>query len=289
MTKLFGKHPSQPWHPSYWLAALGAGGLSVSFFMYLMWLVPHGDYPMPTWAHVQAVLSHQAGTPAGVSTVAWLALTFMLLLAALHFVLVVWNTREQRLAKEKGEYLQFLHTPSEIQLLTQPLTLTMSVNVAFALGAVLVPGLWSVVELLFPFAILAFVLLGVWALRAYGRYFSRLLVDGGYREQEENHLSALIVVFTFSMLSVGFAAPAAMSEVALTAALAGTLSILFFVVAVVAAVVILLSGLHAMLRHGLQPKATPSIWMLVPIMTLLGIEWVRMQHGLDNHFALAIE
>ena len=41
------------YHPSYWLAALGAGGLSVSFFMYLMWMIPHHGYPMPTWEHLK--------------------------------------------------------------------------------------------------------------------------------------------------------------------------------------------------------------------------------------------
>jgi hypothetical protein len=73
------------------------------------------------------------------------------------------------------------------------------------------------------------------------------------------------------------------------AALAGTLSILFLVIAVVSGILVLISGLQAMLQHGLQPQATPSIWMLVPIMTLLGIEWVRMQHGLSHHFAAPVE
>src|SRR5699024_167095 len=43
-----------------------------------------------------------------------------------------------------------------------------------------------------------------------------------------------------------------------------------------------------MMRHGLHAQATPSIWMLVPIMTLLGIEWVRIQHGLSLHFQTPI-
>ena len=44
-----------------------------------------------------------------------------------------------------------------------------------------------------------------------------------------------------------------------------------------------------MLQYGLQKQATPSIWLLIPIMTLLGIEWVRMQHGLSHHFATPVE
>src|SRR5690606_8406404 len=133
-----------------------------------------------------------------------------------------------------------------------PLTLAMTVNVCFALGAVFVPGLWLMVEYLFPLALAAFALIGWAALRLFGRYFARMLVDGGYRSEEHNHLSALISVFAFSMLSVGFAAPAAMSHIKLTAAVAATLSILFFVLADVVGVIVLDTGIAAMMTHGLQ-------------------------------------
>lgn len=282
------RDPQQPWHPSYWLAALGAGGLSVSFFMYLMWMVPHADFPMPTWQHLSAALQGTVELPAGVRPLAMLAVTAMVLLALLHFTLVIWNLREQSAAKKTERYADWLNSPNEVQLMTQPLTLAMTVNVCFALGAVLVPNLWSVVEYLFPLALLSFALLGVWALRIYGRYLSRMLVKGGYRSDEHNHLSPLIAVFTFSTLSVGFSAPAAMSHISAIAILAGTLSILFLMVALITGLLVLISGLQAMMQHGLQPQATPSVWMLVPIMTLLGIEWVRMQHGLSHHFAAPI-
>ncbi|MBU2964135.1 hypothetical protein Q4508_08195 [Amphritea sp. 2_MG-2023] len=280
---------NQPWHPSYWLAALGAGGLSISFFMYLMWLVPHQGFPMPTWQHLEALLAGSTALPTGVRFVAILATLFMLLLALLHFTLLVWNIREYREARTTEAYQQLLGSPSEAQLMTQPLTFAMTVNVCFALGALCVPNLWTVVEYLFPFALLAFAAIGVWSLKLYGRYLSRMLVSGGYRQEEHNHLSPLMAVFTFSMLSVGFAAPAAMSQSLFVAALAATLSILFLVVAVVSGVLILISGLQAMLQYGLQAQATPSIWMLIPIMTLLGIEWVRVQHGLSHHFAAPVE
>ena len=279
------RDPNQPWHPSYWLAALGAGGLSISFFMYLMWMVPHAGFPMPTWPHLSGVFAGTLVLPSSVRPLAMLATVLMVMLAALHFVLVVWNLREQSAARQTPSYANWLNSPNEVQLMTQPLTLAMTVNVCFALGALLVPNLWTVVEYLFPLALLAFVAIGVWALRIYGRYLSRLLVSGGYRSEEHNHLSPLIAVFTFAMLSVGFSAPAAMSHTQAIAVLAGTLSILFLMVALVTGLLVLISGLQAMMQHGLQAQATPSIWMLVPIMTLLGIEWVRMQHGLRHHFA----
>lgn len=272
------------WQPSYWLAALGAGGLSISFFMYLMWLVPHTETPVPVWEQIIPVLSGAALMPAGVRFVVWVAVCLMVLLALLHGVLLVWNIRAHAVAAKTPQYQQFLQSPSQVQLMTRPLTLTMTVNVCFAAGAVLVPGLWSIVEYIFPLALLAFILLGIWAIRLYGRYVSGLMVSGGYRSEEHNHLSPLIAVFAFSMLSVGFAAPAAMSQQAGLVAISSMLSILFLVLAAVVGLLVLVSGWQAMMEHGLQEQAAPSIWMLIPILTLLGIEWLRIQHGLSNHF-----
>src|SRR5699024_428558 len=206
----------------------------------------------------------------------------------IYFYLMFWNQKAQRAAEKTLAYTGLLNTDAEIQLMTRPLSFAMTVNVCFALGAVLVPGLWQIVEYLFPLAVGAFAVIGYFALKRYGRYLTRMLVSGGYKSEEHNHLSALIAIFTFAMLSVGFAAPAAMSESLAVATLAATFSILFLVIAVVGGGIILLSGLLAMMRHGLHAQATSSIWMLVPIMTLLGIEWVRIQHGLSLHFQTPI-
>ncbi|NLY27782.1 MAG: hypothetical protein GX049_09580 [Alcaligenaceae bacterium] len=282
------RDPAQPWHPAFWLASLGAGGLSISFFMYLMWMVPHPDHPMPVWSDLVLAVQGELPLAPGVHFVAVSATLFMVFLALLHLVLLVWNFREHQRAKPTEAYVKLKNSPAEIQFMAQPLTLAMTVNVCFACGALFVPGLWSVVEYLFPLALLAFGMLGVWSLRMYGRYLARYLVQGGFKPQEHNHLSGLMAVFTFSMLSVGFAAPAAMSHIKAVSAIAGTFSILFMVIAIIVAFLVLVSGAQAMMQFGLQSQATPSIWMMVPILTLLGIEWVRMQHGLAHHFQTPI-
>ncbi|WJM95299.1 hypothetical protein QEP73_17165 [Pseudomonas defluvii] len=282
---MFQRNSEIPYHPSYWLAALGAGGLSISFFMYLMWMVPHPGYPMPTWEHLLAAWQGAASSPAPMTAILLVAVVGVLALAILHFLLLGWNISEFRAASNQQALKTLGQSPAEVQLMAIPLTLAMTVNVCFALGALFVPGLWSVVEYLFPFALLTFAAIAWHALRIYGRYFSRMLVSGGYRSEEHNHLSALLAVFAFAMLSVGFAAPAAMSHVKLVSTLAATLSILFLVLSLVVTLIVLVSGISAMMTHGLQPQATPSIWMLVPILTLLGIEWLRLQHGLSHHFS----
>ncbi|MDH1932731.1 hypothetical protein [Pseudomonas sp. GD03696] len=56
------------------------------------------------------------------------------------------------------------------------------------------------------------------------------------------------------------------------------------VLSLVVAVVVLVTGIAAMISHGLQPQATLGLLMLIPILTLLGIEWLRLQHSLSYHF-----
>ncbi|MDB1111317.1 hypothetical protein PL026_19595 [Pseudomonas extremaustralis] len=142
-----------------------------------------------------------------------------------------------------------------------PLTLVMTVNACFSLGALFVPDLWSVIEYLFPLALLTLTAITWSALLIYGRYFSRMLVSGGYYSEEHNHLSALHAVFTFAMLSVGFAARAVMSHVKLVSTLAATLSILFLVLPPLVGVIVLVTGISAKMSHGLQPQAPPPQYL----------------------------
>lgn len=272
-----------PYHPSYWLAALGAGGLSISFFMYLTWMVPHTGSPMPTWEHLQTAWLAETPATDALRVVLVIAVFGVALLASLHFLLLAWNIREYRSTTAQEVVARMRQSPAEVQLMAIPLTLAMTVNVCFALGALFIPGLWSWVEYLFPVALLAFVVIAWHALHIYGRYLSRMLVEGGYRSEEQNHLSPLIAVFAFSMLSVGFAAPAAMSHIKLISVVAATLSILFLVLALVVSLIVVVTGISAMMQHGLNSQATPSLWTLIPVLTLLSIEWVRLQHGLSHH------
>lgn len=281
---MFRRDEASPWHPSYFLAALGAGGMSVAFFMYLMWMVPHQGYPMPTWDHWTAAWSADIASGVPMPVIISVALAGVLIFGVAHIALLIWNIREYKAAKLSGVVTSILNSPAEIQMLALPLTFAMTVNVGFIFGALFVPGLWDVVEWMFPGALAAFIFIGYHAIKMYGRYMGRMLTQGGYRSEEHNHLSPLMAAFTFSMLSVGFAAPAAMSHIAGVSTLASMLSYFFLVAAILVVLVVLVSGVTAMMQHGLQETATPSLWMLVPIITLLGIEWVRMEHGLAHTF-----
>jgi hypothetical protein len=81
------------------------------------------------------------------------------------------------------------------------------------------------------------------------------------------------------MNAVGFAAPAAMSENPAMITIAAFCAIFFFSVASLLAVKNLILGFHAMMDKGVNREASASLWILIPILTLLGITAIRLNHG----------
>jgi len=266
--------------PMCFLSALGAGGLSVSFFMYLMFLVPHKGTPLATFDFVFAEL--QKGT--WLSFVILFSLVFILVFAFFHFKLLIWNTKQFNMYKKTDNYKTLKNSNSEITLMTIPLTYSMTINVCFVLGAVFIPGLWGIVEFLFPFALLGFILTGYFALKIFFSYFSRLLVCGSFDFTKNNNLSQMISIFAFAMVAVGFAAPGAMSH-NLTVNAIGIFGAIFFMsLSLILLVIKTTIGFKDMFEHGISLEASPSLWIIIPILTLLGITAVRVSFGLDHNF-----
>ena len=277
------KNLAASYSPLYFLAALGAGGLSVSFFIYLLFMTPHPGSPMATFDHLWPLL-----TGGNVLTSALIALDLAVIVffAFLHFRLLAWNLREYALFKTTEAFPELMQSNAEISLMAIPLTLAMSINVMFVLGAVFVPGLWSVVEWMFPAALLAFLAVGVYALKILVTYFARVLTQGGVDFASNNSLAPMIAIFALAMIAVGLAAPAAMSTLKTTQAVSIALSLFFFSTAILLAAIKLILGFKAMMEHGISEAASPSLWIMIPILTLLGITWIRLNHGLHQGFGV---
>jgi hypothetical protein len=267
--------------PTYFLAALGAGGVAVSFYMYLMFLVDHPGTPMATFDAIYPLLTGDNLILAGLVAA---DLAAMLLFAVLHFRLLFWNLRELRRFTRGEAYRKLRESNAEVTLMTVPLTLAMSINVLFVLGATLVPGLWSVVEYLFPLAIVAFLAVGVLALRIFARYLTRVMTRGGFEAMDNNHLGQMIAIFAFAMVAVGLAAPGAMSHHVEVNAVGIFFSIFFASVAILFGLVKMVLGFRCILRNGIAEEASPSLWIVIPILTLLGIAFIRMSFGLHHGF-----
>ena len=48
--------------------------------------------------------------------------------------------------------------------------------------------------------------------------------------------------------------------------------------------VMLIIGFNTMLTHGIRAAAAPSLWLMIPITTLLGITFMRTTHGMHEAF-----
>lgn len=268
--------------PLYFLAALGAGGLVPSFFMYPMFMINHPETPMVTYEALLPVLNGTHGTVASIMLMS--VLTVIIFFSLLHFRLLAWNIGEYRKFRKTEAFEQLRTSNAEVQLMAIPLTLAMTVNVSFILGALFMPGLWGYVEYLFPFAMLAFGAIGLYALKILGEYFTRIITSGNFNCAGNNNLGQMLAVFSLAMIAVGFAAPGAMSHTFAINALGIGLSLFFLSLAVLLGIVKLVLGIRAIFEHGIAEAASPSLWILIPILTLSGITIIRLVMGLHHGF-----
>jgi hypothetical protein len=274
-----------PYNPIYWLAALGPGGLAVSFFVYANFMVPHKGTPMLTFDH-----AYPAFMQGGPLTYLIGAVYVLFLIATLfHFKLLAWNIKEF-LAYKKTEAYEIMRTSNnEVQLFAIPLTLAMTVNVLFIIGVLLVPHLWDYVEYMFPGAIIAFAIIGYYVSKIFLEYFGRLLAHGDFDLANNNSLAQMLSIFAYTMVAVGFSAPAAMSKT-LWIEVTGTFGAIFFAaVAILLIVIKLVLGFNSMFEQGIAPEGTPSMWIMVPILTLLGITFIRIDFGFEHHLHAHID
>ncbi|WP_228847695.1 TsoY family (seleno)protein [Halocynthiibacter styelae] len=269
------------WSPPYFLAALGAGGLSVTFFMYLMFWVPHPGQPVPVFEDLMSFFATSGA--AGKFTVVF-AMAGIAAMTALHISLMVFNLRQLAAFKKSTAYTALMGTNAETQLLAAPLAAAMTINAGFIAGLVFVPGLWGIVEYLFPLALIAFVLVGIWSFRLLGAFLARVFSEGGFNHKANNSFAQILASFTLSMVAVGMAAPAAMSETPWIVATSLTLSSFMMMTTVIVAAVALVLAVRSILEHGIAEEAAPTLMVIVPLLTVIGIALLRIDHGLHTTF-----
>ncbi|MDF1857292.1 hypothetical protein [Pseudooceanicola sp.] len=274
--------PADNYSPLYFLASVGAGGLAVSFFMYLMFWVPHPGRTVPVFEDIAAAFGQ--GNPALQFAIA-LAVLGIAVFVFLNLKSLFWNLTALARFQKTDKYAKLRSSNGEAGLLARPLAIAMSINALFIVGMVFVPNLWSLVEYLFPAAMVAFVLTGLLALRDIGRYLARILsTPGAFDLSQHNSFGQILPAFALAMVGVGLSAPAAMSSNPTTVATALVLSTFFAVGAVLYATIALITAITSMLEHGVAKEAAPTLLIIVPLMTVLGILVLRQDHGLGAAF-----
>lgn len=276
------QRPADSWSPLYFLASLGAGGLAVTFFMFIMFWVPHPGQPVPVFEDILAAFSK--GSMALQAAII-VAVTGIAGFAYLNLKLLIWNLARLAQFKKTDAYADLMRSNGETQFLAMPLALAMTVNAGFILGLVFVPGLWAVVEYLFPVAMVAFGLIAYLAFHRIGAFLGRVLSDGGvFDVTANNSFAQLLPAFALSMTAVGMSAPAALSTVPATVGIALVLSIVLGTIAGVYALVAAIVAFNSMLHHGTARESAPTLMVVVPILTILGIMTMRQEHGLHTTF-----
>lgn len=277
----FPRRPADSYSPLYFLASLGAGGLAVTFFMWLYFWVPHPGQPVPVFEDIAAAF---AGGGAAMQGMILAAAAGILFFAFHNLRLLAWNLSALSRFRRTEGYAKLRRGNAETQLTAMPLAIAMSINVGFILGMVFVPGLWTVVEYLFPLALIAFTATGALALSQIGAFLGRIKTEGGFDWAANNSFAQVLPAFALAMVGVGLAAPAALSTLPLTSGIALVLSTFFLVAAVVIALVAIVLAVHSMSVHGVAPEAAPTLLIVIPLITVLGILIMRQNHGLHVHF-----
>ena len=273
--------PSDTYSPLYFLASLGAGGLAVTFFMWLMHWIPHPGKTVPVFEDITAAFASGTVLTQGMIVAAMIGIAVF---SFLNLKLLVWNLRRYADWSKTESFAKFSKTNAQSQVMALPLALAMSVNVLFIIGMVFVPGLWSVVEYLFPLALVAFIAIGVYAFKLYGGFLGRVLTEGGFNSAANNNFGQVLPAFAFAMVGVGLAAPAALSTVPALSGLGLVLSTFFLMTSGLIAVVAMILGLRSMMENGANPETAPTLSIIVPLLAVLGILSLRQNHGLGEHF-----
>ena len=101
--------------PLYFLASLGAGGLAVSFFMYLMWMTPHKGQSIPSFSTLMTAFE-TGSLPMQTLIVASLA--GIAVFSFLHLRLLFWNLSRYREWKATASYQSLRSGNAENQPIT---------------------------------------------------------------------------------------------------------------------------------------------------------------------------
>lgn len=270
-----------PYHPALLLASLGAGGLSVSFYLYLLFLTPHPAQPVPT---IDTLLAMESGLP--LSNWWGLPWTLALVFAVLHFALLFWNIPRYRIYKAEHA-VQLSIGDSAFIRFAWPLLLAMSMNAGFVVALLTIPGLWSVIEYIFPAAMLAFIALGVFSLKQLSALIANSLQDKKPL-LAANNLSSLMPAFALGMITVGLSGPAAMSHQLMTSSIALFFVILFGMASIVIITAFGTTSLANVMKSGISREDSYGLMILVPVTTILGIAGFRMLMAVGHHFDLKL-
>lgn len=272
------------------LGALGAAGMTASFFFAINFMTVHEH----AFIDFDTLMTNYIGRTDALSLFVQAYILGAIGSAGLHFVLLGRWFKGFAQYKLTQDYQDLLTSNREVQLMAIPLTLSMTMNVFFILGALFIPGLFSEISLfgvqmqlidpLFIMAGLYFSGMFYMAAKIFGTYFLRL-VDGELDFIANANLSQMLAIFSFGMIGVGLAAMG-ISKVPTIALIGSSLAYIVLALAVMLAVLKFTLGMKSIFTHGMASGATVTLLIPITVLAMLTVGLYRADVGMVHAFGV---
>jgi|GEM_PF-1907518 len=273
------------------LGALGAAGMTASFFFVINFMTVH---PGKAFIDFDTLMASHVGQTDGLSLLVQFYILCAVGAATLHFVLLTRWYKGFNLYKKTAEYQALLNSNREVQLMAIPLTLTMTMNVFFILGALFIPGLFDQItvfgftmQLIDPLFIMAgiyFAAVFAMALKIFSTYFLRL-IDGELDFLQNANLSQLLAIFSFGMIGVGFGA-LGFSQIPAIAFIGTSMAYTVIGLTVMLSILKFVLGFKSMFEHGITANATVTLLIPITVIAMIIVGAFRADigtmHALDG-------
>lgn len=270
-----------PYSPLYFLSSVGAGGLTFTFFTYLMFWVPHPGRNTVFFEDILATFGNGSFFQQLAILVAVVGIAFF---SAFNVHSLVWNLRQFSSYVKTPEYIELRRSNAETSCLAVPLAIAMTLNTFFIVGLVFLPGLSNVIHYILPIGLLGFILIGLWCLTLIGQFLIRVLPERSFDLDANNSLIQLLPAFALAVVSVGVSSPAMLSTNTSIVGAALVASTIFATMTVLWVFIAVFVALPSIIKHGTAREAAPTILMIIPIITMLGITILRQNNGLHTVF-----
>lgn len=274
------------------LAPLGAAGMTASFFFVVNYMTHH---PGNAFIDFNTLWLNHLGQTDPLNLLIQFYIVGVVLSASLHFVLLYRWFQGFRQFRKTPDYQSLKASNKEVQLMAIPLTLTMSMNVFFILGALWIPGLFDpiwlfgaqaqLIDALFLIAGLYFIGMLVLALNIFSVFWSRL-VHGRLDFGENANLSQLLAIFSLGMIAVGLGA-LGFSKVPWIAFFGMSLSYIVLGLTAILAVIKLVLGFKSMFKQGVSAPTTVTLLLPVAIIGMFVVGLYRAD--IANMHALQLD
>lgn len=266
------------------LAALGAGGMTASFFFIVNFMTYHPETAFISFDQLKA--NYLGGTSMN-QIVVQLYMLGATASAILHFVLLRRWFKGFAQFRQTPAYETLKNSNAEVQLMAIPLTLTMSMNVFFILGAMYIPGLFDVISLLgIQAQMIDFMLVGagiyftvmlVMALKIFSVYWMRL-VDGNLDFVQNSNLAQLLAIFAFGMIGVSLGA-LSFSKIQGIALFGMSMAYIVVTLTILLGLIKLIIGFKSIFEKGIPAPATVTLLLPMVITGMIVVGLLRADIG----------